>query len=77
MTHTYKIDDTLICIIYNDEVEVGAVGPWADEKSAENWGKDVVSIWNDTTRNPNNLIFPEQLNKPAETPADPTIIPNG
>ena len=74
MTHTYKIDNTLTCVIYNDEVEVGTVGPWGEAKGADDFGKDLVSVYNDKTINVNNAVYPNEL-RPRILPID-EIIPN-
>ena len=61
MTHTYKVDNTLTCVIYNDGVEVSKVGPWADTESADDFGKDLVRVYNDKTINVNNAVYPNEL----------------
>jgi len=76
MTHSYIVSDDLFCVIFNDGKEVGRVGVWADKENADNYGKQVLLVYNDKTRNPNNLDYPRLSDEPAETPIDPLVIPN-
>jgi len=61
MTHSYKVDNTLTCVIYNDGVEVGKVGPWAEAEGADDFGKNLVGAYNDKTINVNNAIYPDPI----------------
>lgn len=65
--HKYIVNDDKYVIIYNDDVEVGQVGPWETKKEASAYGDSILLDYNNLTLNPNNVNFPTLWSKEKET----------
>lgn len=67
MTHRYIVNDDKVVIFYNDDKEVGQVGPWETKKEALAYAEMTLVSYNDPKKNPNNVNYPTLWDKEKKT----------